>query len=304
MLEGLPPNGAAYVMRLRSDEQTVRRVADLVVETFEPAEAAAAAFEESFDGRSWAASPWILEIYFAEAQKTDALRQLLAVAAGEALAAEAEVSNVAERDWIQASLEGLAAVREGRFVVHGRHGRDSVTPGDIGIEIEAALAFGTGHHGSTRGCLRMINAVARRRRPRAILDIGTGTGVLAIAAARRFHRRVAAGDIDPVAVVAARGNIRQNKAAPYIRPVEARGAAHPALSAQRPYDLIIGNILARPLRALAPSLAALLAADGEVILSGLLASDVPGVLSAYRAQALYLRRRHDIEGWATLLLGR
>jgi ribosomal protein L11 methyltransferase len=302
MLEGLPPNGAAYVMRLRCDELTARRVADLIVETFEPADAAAAAFEEQFNKQAWTSGAWIVEVYFGLPPDEDNLRGLVAVAAGTDLAGEIEFSRVQQRDWVATSLEGLEAVREGRFVVHGGHGRDRVTPGDIGIEIEAALAFGTGHHGSTRGCLAMINAVAKRRRPYAILDVGTGSGVLAIAAARRFHRRVAAGDIDSVAVVAARGNVRRNQAGAYVRPVLAKGVGHPDLRAGGPYDLIIGNILARPLRSLAPKLKPLLVPGGELILSGLLASDVPAVLSAYRAQGLYLVKRRLIEGWATLLL--
>jgi ribosomal protein L11 methyltransferase len=150
----------------------------------------------------------------------------------------------------------------------------------------------------------MLNDVARRRRPHAILDVGTGSAVLAIAAARRFHRPVQAGDIDAVAVAAAASNARRNRAGAYVRPVHAVGVAHPALRAGAPYDLIFGNILAGPLRALAPRLEPLLAPGGELILSGLLASDVPGVLSAYRAQGIFLIKRRNIEGWATLLLRR
>ncbi len=304
MLEGLPPNGAAHVMRLRCDEPTARRVADLVVETFDPAETAAAAFEEQFNTKSWTSGPWIVEIYFGLPPDEDDVRTLVGLAAGADLAAEATFSRIDQRDWVNASLEGLEAVREGRFLVHGGHGRSQLRPGDIGIEIEAALAFGTGHHGSTRGCLAMINTVARLGRPTAILDVGTGSGVLAIAAARRFHRRVAAGDIDAVAVVAARGNVRRNQAGAYCRPVLAPGVAHPDLRAGAPYDLIMGNILARPLRGLAPKLKPLLAPGGLLILSGLLVSDVPGVLSAYRGQGLALVRRRVIEGWATLLMRR
>jgi ribosomal protein L11 methyltransferase len=302
MLEGLPPNNAAYVMHLRCDEATARRVADLVVETFDPAETAAAAFEESFDSTSWSSGPWVVEIYFGNAPNEASVRDLVACASDAATAATATFGRVAQQDWVAASLEGLEAVREGRIVVHGSHGRARVKPGDIGIEIEAALAFGTGHHGSTRGCLRTLNAVAKRRRPRRILDVGTGTGVLAIAAARRFHRTVAAGDIDMVSVIAARDNARRNGAGAYVRPVHAVGTAHPALRAGGPYDLIFGNILARPLRHLAPSIRALAAPGGDIILSGLLSSDVPGVVSAYRRQGLVLTARRNVEGWCTLLL--
>ncbi len=304
MLEGLPPNGAAHVMRLRCDESTARRVADIIVETFDPAETAAAAFEETANAATWSGGPWIVELFFGRTPDETAVRALVALVSDEATAAGATFHDVPKRDWVAASLEGLEAVREGRFVIHGSHGRGRVKPGDIGIEIEAALAFGTGHHGTTRGCLATLNAVGKRRRPMRMLDVGTGTGVLAIAAARRFRRPVAAGDIDAIAIEAATGNVRQNRAHPYVRPVRARGLGHPGLRRSGPYDLIFANILARPLRGLAPSIRRALVPGGEIILSGLLGGDVPGVISAYRMQGLVLVRRRDIEGWATLLFRR
>ncbi len=187
-----------------------------------------------------------------------------------------------ERDWVAASLEGLQAVRAGRFIVHGSHGRDAARKNDIAIEIEAALAFGTGHHGSTRGCLLMLDHVARRGRPAAVLDLGTGSGVLAIAAAKLFKRKIQAGDIDPVATKAASANAKRNGVGAFVRPAQARGAAHNALRAGAPYDLVLANILARPLRDLAPQIARLAAPRAEIILSGLIARDVQGVAAAYR----------------------
>ncbi len=303
MLEGLPPNNAAHVMRLRCGEADARRVVDVVTEFFDPAETAAAAFEETVSTRTWNdGEPWLVEIYFGKEPDEVEVRRLVASACNDDLAATATFSRVEQRDWVAASLEGLEAVREGRFVIHGSHGRSRVGVGDIGIEIEAALAFGTGHHGTTRGCLAALNAVARRRVPRRVLDVGTGTGVLAIAAARRWKRAIAAGDIDAIAVATAAANARANYAGPYVQPVLAKGTAQQRLRAGGPYDLVFANILARPLKALAPALRPLVAPGGEIILSGLLGGDVPGVVSAYRVQGFALTRRRDLEGWATLMM--
>ena len=150
----------------------------------------------------------------------------------------------------------------------------------------------------------MLDAILKRRRPANILDVGTGSGVLALAAARALRRKVAAGDVDPVAVAAARANVRANRATPWLLPVVAKGVTHPDLRAGAPYDLIFANILAKPLRRLAPALAELAAPAAEIVLSGLLARDVAGILSAYGPHHFTLARRIDIDGWASLLLAR
>jgi ribosomal protein L11 methyltransferase len=150
----------------------------------------------------------------------------------------------------------------------------------------------------------MLDLVARKGRPRAILDLGTGSGVLAIAAAKLFKRRIHAGDIDPVCVTAADANAKRNRAGRFVRPVLAKGAAHPVLRAGAPYDLVLANILARPLRDLAPKITKLTSPSAEIILSGLIGRDVPGVVAAYRMQGTALARRIDIDGWATLLMRR
>jgi ribosomal protein L11 methyltransferase len=304
MLEGLPPNGAAHVMRLSCDEPTARRIAAIIVETFDPATTAAAAFEEAPDTGCWNKGPWIVEAYFGTPPDEANVRTLVAAAAGDAAARAASFGRVDERDWVAVSLEGLKPVRAGRFIVYGAHERDAVKANDIAIEIEAAFAFGTGHHGSTRGCLHMLDLVARKGRPRAILDLGTGSGVLAIAAAKLFRRRIHAGDIDPVCVTAAGANAKRNRAERFVRPVLAKGAAHPVLRAGAPYDLVFANILARPLRDLAPKITKLTSPSAEIILSGLIGRDVPGVVAAYRTQGTALARRIDIDGWATLLMRR
>jgi ribosomal protein L11 methyltransferase len=305
MLEGLPPNGAAHVMRLACHEAAARGIADIIVKTIDPATTAASAFEERPDPNSWKSEgPWIVEAYFGIPPDDLKVRALIAIVAGEAAARNAVFTRIDERDWVKSSLEGLKPIRAGRFIIHGAHGRDAVKSNDIAIEIEAALAFGSGHHGSTRGCLIMLDRVARKSRPRAILDLGTGSGILAIAAAKLFRRKVYAGDIDPVCVHTATGNAKQNGAATYVRPVLARGSAHPLLRQGAPYDLVMANVLARPLRDLAHDIARRTLPGAEIILSGLVARDVQGVIATYRAQAIAIVQRIDVEGWATLLMRR
>ena len=231
MLEGLPPNNAAHMMRLVCDETRARAIADLVVESFEPSETAASAFEtETPLGKGKA---WMVEVYFGFAPDEDAMRELVAAAAGEAAAAALEFGRTPERDWVANALAGLAPVRAGRFLVHGAHDRARVRSNDIAIEIEAALAFGTGHHGTTRGCLLHLERVLRRRRPRRVLDVGCGTGVLAIAAAKALRRKVWLGDIDPVAVLIARDNARLNGVGAYLRPLVSRGVARARIAGRR-----------------------------------------------------------------------
>jgi len=296
MLEGLHPNRPTHVLRLVTDERSARAMTDLLGEVFDPAETAVAAFEAA-DGRTW-----LLEAYFGlqpdEAAVIDLIRPIVGAAAD-----AATFERLNETDWVKASLEGLNPVRAGRFLVHGSHDRAAVRANDWAIEIEAALAFGTGHHGTTKGCLLALTEVLRRRRPRHVLDVGTGTGVLAFAAARAVRRPVVAGDIDPVAVTVARRNARLNGVAPNFRAYVGPGVRH-GLARGRMFDLILANILARPLRRLAPSLARSLAHGGTMILSGLLPRDVPGILTAYAAQDLRLKRRRDVDGWVVLIMTR
>lgn len=300
MREGLVPSNTTHVMRLPTDMATALRLAGQLGELLDADENAVAAFESADE------SHWLIEVFFTsepdEAVIRDLIRSTLPGKAGDAAAGLASFSKIEPRDWIAASLDGLKPVRAGRFLVHGQHDRDAVRTNDIGIEIEAALAFGTGHHGTTRGCLLFLDRELKRKPPRKVLDVGTGTGVLAIAAARALKRPVAAGDIDPVSTLTARQNAVANRAGAFVRPVTAIGVQHGAIAAVGPYNLVLANILAKPLRLLAPSLARVTAPDGRLILSGLLARDVAGVLSAYRGQGFALAERIDLDGWAALLL--
>ena len=202
------------------------------------------------------------------------------------------------------SLADLKPVRAGRFLVQGAHDRARVGANDVGIEIEAGLAFGTGHHGTTRGCLLHFDRLLKRRRPQAILDVGSGAGVLAIAAAKVLKRKIWLGDIDPIAVEVAKANARLNGVGALCRAVVSRGVEARALREGAPYDLVFANILAKPVRLMAPSLAGVIGAQGEAIVSGLLLADVAGVLASWRAQGFTLAERIDLEGWASLRLRR
>ncbi len=226
---------------LDADEHAVRRIADLFVETF-AADQAAVSLVES--GRGWRVT-----LYFDRAVDKAAVRRL-AAAAG---IARLRFARLAARDWIGESLAALKPVAAGRFVVHGAHDRARIAGNRIGIEIEAALAFGTGHHGTTRGCLlaldRLCKSLAGGRAAPRILDLGTGSGVLAIAAAKAFRRHVLAIDIDAAAVRAARHNARRNGVRGRVQVAQANGVDAPIVRAGAPFALVFANILPRAVTA-------------------------------------------------------
>lgn len=205
-------------------------------------------------------------------------------------------------DWIAKSLEGLKPVRAGRFIVHGSHDRDKVRVNDLAIEIEAGQAFGTGHHGTTAGCLEVIGEVVRSRTVRNALDLGTGSGVLAIAVRKLKRVPVLATDIDPIAVAVAEGNARSNGIVEGIEFRVAPGFHSTAFGEYGSFDLIIANILARPLMKMAPQLVAHLAPGGSVILSGILASQRWKVIAAYNGAGLAHVRTIWRNGWVTIHL--
>lgn len=207
-------------------------------------------------------------------------------------------------DWVTKSLEGLKPVAAGRFLVHGAHDRQKRRAGQIAIEIEAGLAFGTGHHGTTAGCLEMLERVVVRERPRNALDLGTGSAVLAIAIARLARIPVLATDIDPIATRVAAGNARLNHVGSFVKAETAPGFHHPLFGAHKPFDLIVANILARPLMRLAPEMARHLTPGGSIILSGILDRQRDAVLAAYNGQRFRHVRTLHKEGWVTIHLKR
>lgn len=272
---------------------SAQALSDRVEEAIAPL---AVAIDEVADNR------WAVVVYLEASDDKAAVEALL-----QAMAASAggRLSRVdPEEDWVARGLRALSPVRAGRFLVHGAHDRAAVRPGQIPIEIEAAQAFGTGHHATTLGCLLALEWLNQRVRPAHVLDLGTGSGVLAIAAAKLWQARVTATDIDPIAVDAARENGRANGVAPYVRFVRAEGFKAPALRDLPRQDLILANILARPLIELMPEIANAVAPGGRVVLSGLLKSQAPLVVGAAASRGLALERRFDRSEWATLLLAR
>lgn len=258
--------------------------------------AAAVGFNESADGS------FGLDAWFDGEPDVPMLEGALAAQGIEAIAAPAK--QVEETDWVAKSQAGLGLVRAGRFIIHGSHDRQLARRSRCAIEIDAGQAFGTAHHGSTLGCLMAINDLAKRARMNKLLDLGTGTGVLAIAAARVWPADIVASDIDPVATQVAKENIRLNGMSRNIRTVTATGLDHPAIRQLGPYDLIIANILARPLIAMAHEIAMALRPGGAAILSGITRKQAGPVAAAYRAAGFSRLRLFTFSDWVTLTLRR
>jgi ribosomal protein L11 methyltransferase len=278
-------------------EQTASDVLDILSEVFGEEDYAIATTEVNEKRDIWEASIYMMAV------EEDEVRERVAAALRSPfpdLAIEREI--IPDVDWIAKSLEGLKPVRAGRFLVHGSHDRDKIQANDIAIEIDAGQAFGTGHHGTTAGCLEVIDQVLRARAVRNALDLGTGSGVLAIAVRKVRNIPVLATDIDPVAVKVARENVRRNGISTGMRVETAPGFHSPAFREDGPFDLIIANILARPLMKMAPELSHHLARGGSVILSGILAEQRWKVLAAYNGAGMRHVRTIWRNGWVTMHL--
>ncbi|MGK2922420.1 MAG: 50S ribosomal protein L11 methyltransferase [Methyloceanibacter sp.] len=233
----------------------------------------------------------------------DALNTLIGKAAEGDAVTPLSVEDMPNADWVTVSQGQRGPVRAGRFLIHGSHDRDKITRNRFTIEIDADQAFGTAHHASTRGCLLALDDLAKRGRPDLVLDLGTGTGILAIAAARAFDRPVVATDTDPVAVAIAKDNARKAGLSQQIHAFVAEGLAHPIFRRLKP-DLIVANILAAPLYELAPAMARTLQPGGYAILSGVTADQAAGIEARYGAHGFTREKRILLDGWATLVLGR
>ena len=352
MLQDASRAAATFVGRLTIPEQAAHKIAQQITERLADDSAAVSIAEI---GKETAKNTWALAVYFQNARDKKKVRDAVIAAAGREAAGTLRFSRLDAADWVGESLQRLAPVGAGRFLVHGAHDRGRIAINRVGIEIEAALAFGSGHHGTTRGCLLALDRMckplrkprraivhrhaqartsrpgpkwpARREAPRAangggpgrhpsrrafgahlwtrkarILDIGTGSGVLAIAAARTLHRRVIATDIDSHAVSVALANVRSNRAATLVRVAKANGIPARGLSVPSSFDVIFANLLLEPLLRLAAPLRRRIAPGGRIVLSGLLCAQANAAIAAYRPLAL--ESRIELDGWVTLVLAR
>ena len=238
----------------------------------------------------------VVEALYAEPPDSSILSRIVGL--------DVAVAPLPDQDWIRHSQMGLPPVRAGRIFVYGAHDAGRVPHGVIPIRIEAGLAFGTGHHETTALCLAALSRLHRTGRPHRILDLGCGTGVLAIAVAKLWRIPVLATDIDPVAVRTAGDNAAANGEAPLVKTAAADGLDSPTIRSRAPYDLILANILAGPLTVLAPAMTKRMARGGTVILSGLLKDQEKWVLSYYRALGLVFRDAQHMGPWSALVLQR
>ncbi len=285
-----------YQANITADEAAAERIAHALEETFEPSPVAVGVFELS-EGQ------FEVFAHFAEAPPRHSLLVLIEHVANGAEFGPLRIEQVADEDWVTLSQGKRGPVAAGRFLVHGSHDRARMPRRLLAIEIDAGQAFGTAHHASTRGCLVALDDVLKRIRPRALLDVGTGTGILAIAAAKVRKRQVLASDNDPLAIAIASDNARKNRVAPLLRVVKATGFAHKRLRSTTP-DLMLANLLERALYELAPTLARHIPPRGRAILSGLTNAQARGIEARYRAHGFILEKRIILEGWTTLVIVR
>ena len=296
-------------MVARVDTRPVAFVATVEAQASK-AEAIASAFEEAENPEALAVTLFKrgehrakVSAYYAEQPARERLLKLIDRAAGTGGLGVLRIAPLPPKNWVAEAEALRGPVRAGPFLVHGRHDRGKVPAGRFTLEIDAGIAFGTAYHSTTRGCLVALDRLAKCGRLSRVVDIGTGTGILAIAAARALNAQIIASDIDPVAVAVATENARVNGVAQRVRVVQADGLAHPALRLARA-DLLFANILLRPLLDLAPAFANTLHPGGVCVLSGILNSQAQQVEARFRDLGFTLNSRILLEGWTTLVLRR
>jgi ribosomal protein L11 methyltransferase len=290
-----PAGRVTHQARIEVPQAAAMRLADALEAAPDPSPVAVGLFERGHDR-------FEVFAHYEAAPQREALLELIAEAAGGAGIGPLEIEALAPADWVTLSQGKRRKVVAGRFFIHGSHDRGKVSR-RVAIEIDAGQAFGTAHHASTRGCLLALDDLLKRGRPREVVDIGTGTGVLAIAAAKALKRKVIASDNDPIAVATAAENARKNGAAGLVRVVTADGFGHPRLRRAKA-DLLFANLLERALYALAPQLRRHVAEGGIAVLSGLTETQARAIEARTRAHGFVLKKRIILEGWTTLIIGR
>jgi ribosomal protein L11 methyltransferase len=276
--------------------QPAERIARALEEAPDPSPVAVGLFDRG-EGR------FEVFAHYAEPPSRDVLYRLIAEAADNERIGTLSIEEIAPADWVTLSQGKRGPVAAGRFFVHGSHDRDRAPRHRFAIEIDAGRAFGTAHHASTRGCLLALDVLLKHRRPRVVVDIGTGTGILAIAAAKALKHAVSATDNDPVAVAIARDNVRANRASALVRVFETQGFAHARLRGLKA-DLVLANLLKGALYDLAPLFARHVVLGGGAILSGLTQAQARGVEARFRAHGFAMERRIILDGWTTLVITR
>lgn len=303
----LHPNNSAPARQRKlvietPDRSLARSLAGALQDLLEPAPDALTLFEEPLPPP--AAPRWRIEAYYAEIPDAGTVERGLTAILGRSPPPVAVV-DVPDENWVAISQAALPPVAAGRFTVHGSHDRNRVPRGPNSILVDAGEAFGTAHHATTHGCLEAIDRLTRRRIFGRVLDLGCGSGVLAIAVARALpHARIVATDLDAQSVMVARANMQANTVGSRIRAFAADGLDHPALRRPGAFDLLIANILAGPLIALARTIARAVAPAGSLVLSGILVGQAPAVIAAYRAAGFRLESHGRGNGWSTLVLRR
>lgn len=283
-----------------TDRQLAYRVGNALQDFVEPPPEALTVFENG-------PGAWRVEAYFDAIDSTAPERDFATELAGViAQPLPAFVSDeVPDLNWVALSQAALPPVEAGRFTIHGSHDSGRVARGPTSILIDAGEAFGTAHHATTHGCLLAIDRLTRVRTFGTVLDLGCGSGVLAIAVAKALpHADIIATDLDPQSVKVATENVRLNGVASRIALTTASGVDHTWLRQSPPFDLVIANILAGPLIRLAPAMARTVVRGGTLLLSGILIPQAPQVLAAYRAAGFQIVQHDRITGWSTLTLRR
>ena len=282
-----------YKAEFIASQAVAESLASLMAETLDPPPAIS---------MSEVPGGWLIAVYFEERPDPAIFDALAEYYPPATILGDLKLAAVPDENWVEKSQQGLQPIEAGRFFIHASHDRPRARGRAYAIEINAGLAFGTAHHGTTRGCLVMLDRLAKRGRVRRALDLGTGSGILAIAAAKALCRNVLASDVDPIAVSVASGNVRGNGVLGRVVEITAAGLQHRRILGNAPFNLVTANILAGPLISLAPGIRRIMAPGGQLILSGLLDSQAREVGAVYSTLSFKFVSRLSLDGWTTLCM--